>query len=337
MFYENIRHPIFSIWLVEPKRTKMRFNLYIEILSTQDHHSTCQRRIGHSPILYKYLILRSTGSPYVNLPQLIIILKINIIRNTSKYYYMFNRDKYLKYKSKYMNLRSQIHGGMKQHSLELAVSNDYGDLQVVLRLHQFITSLNLFNSGQKVLDYGCGFGWYTNLASTKQCDVIGIDPDENSIKIAKNSYPKLNFRVGNKINPEEQNTFDFVFANMVICNIKSHDIKEFFDICYNALKVGGTLFITNCDINTTFKKNDIVQHTYNQDKTGPIVSKPADGELVYVSLLRDDMTYSDAWPNYSWSRDSLIKDIGKSNFDNISLTDMTIDSYYYITATRTMS
>jgi len=228
------------------------------------------------------------------------------------------------------------------HNTKIAVSNDYGGLLVVLRLRKCIDSLNLFIPEQSVLDYGCGFGWYTNLANSKKCRVTGIDIDAKSIDIAKKTYPDLNINYCATNDISSFGTFDLVFTNMVVCNIQRDDINAFLHRCLHVLKSDGKLFLTNCDININFIDGDLVKHTFDENKEKLVSNQLLEGEQVYVSLLRDDIShtlvnkYSDAWVNYSWSRSELLYLIKKVGFQNISIHDMDIRessySYYYIIA-----
>ncbi|NCU32690.1 MAG: class I SAM-dependent methyltransferase, partial [Candidatus Moranbacteria bacterium] len=49
---------------------------------------------------------------------------------------------------------------------------------------------------QIAVDLGCGYGRLTKYIDQKGWHVIGIDPDENLIKIAREENPQLEFRVG---------------------------------------------------------------------------------------------------------------------------------------------
>jgi len=47
--------------------------------------------------------------------------------------------------------------------------------------------------GSRVLDVGCGSGFWSNLFAQKGCVVVGIDPSESGIAVAKGAYPGPRF------------------------------------------------------------------------------------------------------------------------------------------------
>ena len=50
-------------------------------------------------------------------------------------------------------------------------------------------------TGQKVLDLGCGYGYYTDYFQNIGAEVIGVDGSENMIDIARSHYEDCNFAV----------------------------------------------------------------------------------------------------------------------------------------------
>lgn len=67
-------------------------------------------------------------------------------------------------------------------------------------------------SGEKVLDLGCGYGYYTDYFSEIGASAVGIDGSEMMIRIAREKYPGRDFSVVNLMNqlPFEDKTFDLV-------------------------------------------------------------------------------------------------------------------------------
>ncbi len=102
------------------------------------------------------------------------------------------------------------------------------------------TTLN----GQKVLDLGCGYGWYTNFFANIGADVIGCDGSNKMIEIAKKKYPTLNFEcldIENSM-PYENETFDLVFCNQVLMDIEN--IESVFEESYRMLKEKGIFYFS---------------------------------------------------------------------------------------------
>jgi ubiquinone/menaquinone biosynthesis C-methylase UbiE len=81
------------------------------------------------------------------------------------------------------------------------------------------TTLKLLGNvrGKKVLDLGCGTGIYAKIIRKKDAIVKGIDISKESIRIAKEWNPKIEFIVGNTEKlPYKDNEFDIVIAPLVL-------------------------------------------------------------------------------------------------------------------------
>ena len=50
-------------------------------------------------------------------------------------------------------------------------------------------------NGEKLLDLGCGYGYYTNYFRSIGAEAIGIDGSEKMIEIARKRYPLTEFSV----------------------------------------------------------------------------------------------------------------------------------------------
>lgn len=73
---------------------------------------------------------------------------------------------------------------------------------------------------KKVLMLGCGTGEECDLLETFGADkknLVGIDLSKESINIAKEAYPDVEFIVGDMSNlPFKENTFDFIYSSLAI-------------------------------------------------------------------------------------------------------------------------
>jgi SAM-dependent methyltransferase len=110
-----------------------------------------------------------------------------------------------------------------------------------------------FNSNDKVLDLGCGVGYYSNMIAKCGASVMGIDPNENYIEIAKknavNGTQFEIFDIGTKGSLDNMPTssVDYVFMSdallfyFVSFNEKlKPDIQILFNDIHRILKPNGT-------------------------------------------------------------------------------------------------
>ncbi len=70
-------------------------------------------------------------------------------------------------------------------------------------------------AGSRVLDLGCGNGTLTRQLADAGFDVRGMDASPELIKLARSTYPNLNFDEGDATNFHLQNKVDVIFSNAV--------------------------------------------------------------------------------------------------------------------------
>ena len=118
----------------------------------------------------------------------------------------------------------------------------------------------IFNSYKNpiVLDVGSGTGHHVNLINNiENSEVIGIDNSPAMIKMAKQNYPNLDFRLANVLDTMQfpPNSFTHISClYFTIYYIKNK--QQFFENCYRWLKPNGVLVI----------------HLVNMYKFDPIIS-----------------------------------------------------------------
>ena len=97
-------------------------------------------------------------------------------------------------------------------------------------------------TGIKVLDLGCGYGYYTDYFQSVGADTVGIDGSEKMIEIARDKYPNCKFYVCDitKKLPFDNDTFDIIFCNQVLMDVD--DIESVFCECSRVLKTSGILY-----------------------------------------------------------------------------------------------
>src|SRR4051812_33478891 len=48
-------------------------------------------------------------------------------------------------------------------------------------------------SGKRILDLGCGHGWFTDELERRGADVVGVDGSERLLAIARSRYPSVTY------------------------------------------------------------------------------------------------------------------------------------------------
>jgi SAM-dependent methyltransferase len=98
--------------------------------------------------------------------------------------------------------------------------------------------------GAKILDIGCGTGYYTNIFTKLGYDALGIDYSTTAITKAKEKYPRSKFEVidGSKL-PYEKKSFDFIFlfGCTLINHVEPVKINEYLEYVRNYINEGGSL------------------------------------------------------------------------------------------------
>ncbi len=118
------------------------------------------------------------------------------------------------------------------------------DAQLYDQRHRFVSHLatdllQLLDpqSGEDILDLGCGTGYLTYRITTRGAQVVGIDQSCSMIEQASRSYPDLNFAVADAKSLEITEKFDAVFSNAVLHWIKPPE--NVISAIQQALKPGG--------------------------------------------------------------------------------------------------
>lgn len=107
-------------------------------------------------------------------------------------------------------------------------------------MRELLPNLN----NKKVLMLGCGTGEESLMLNEYGAkDIVGIDLSEESIKLAKESYPNCEFITGDMHNlPFEDSTFDFVYSSLAIHY--SEKPEEVYKEIYRVLKSDGELLFS---------------------------------------------------------------------------------------------
>ena len=93
-------------------------------------------------------------------------------------------------------------------------------------------------SGQRVLDLGCGTGDLTAEIADRGVDVVGIDAAESMVAQARQKYPDRSFEVADA-REYEPGDFDAVFSNAALHWIPSEDHEAVLSMVGEALGADG--------------------------------------------------------------------------------------------------
>lgn len=98
----------------------------------------------------------------------------------------------------------------------------------------------------KLLDLGCGNGYFYKMATKKKYQYFGLDISEEMLRQAKDGFPKGKYILGSATDFKEQITerFDVIIAIMIYPAFKKvGDIQKSMSECKGVLKKGGTFII----------------------------------------------------------------------------------------------
>ena len=110
--------------------------------------------------------------------------------------------------------------------------------------------LKLEIPGKKVLDIGCGDGyWSYQAAQHRAKSVDGFDVQEKMVTLAKQAtsqFSIVNIQLGDVINmPYDDETFDVAMSLYMTCNLDNERVSKHFKELHRVLKPGGKAVIVN--------------------------------------------------------------------------------------------
>lgn len=117
--------------------------------------------------------------------------------------------------------------------------------------------------GKKVLDIGCGNGFFSSMVAEKGAEVVGFDVSKKQIELAIENEKKMklgmNFFCSDQFKFSYKDKFDLAFSNMVI--FYAADFKElvqFFRCAFNSLKDKGKFI--SVIVNPDYKRFDELRY-----------------------------------------------------------------------------
>ena len=73
--------------------------------------------------------------------------------------------------------------------------------------------------GKRVLDLGCGHGWFAGALHARGADVVGVDGSARLLEHARAAHPEVEFRAVDLVADGIDGTFDAVVALMVLMDV----------------------------------------------------------------------------------------------------------------------
>ena len=176
--------------------------------------------------------------------------------------------------------------------------------------------------GKKILEIGCGTGYWLKILTEQGARCTGLDMSENQIKVAKEDDPekKIDYFVADaskKINLDDD-SFDIIFSEHVFLEISDlSDIKRIFKEAYRLLRNNGFLIVSDLHPlapETNFP-NIEVDKEYTYFKSGfpvKIISTKPDGTVTkYI--------------DFHWTFQDLINSMTESGLKVINVLEPTPD------------
>lgn len=120
----------------------------------------------------------------------------------------------------------------------------------IYRFQKYIDIFKKNNIKGKILEIGCGTGYFTNLMSKtlKNIDTTAIDISQVAIDKAKKRYPNINFDIGRLPNIEfEDEVFECITAIEILYYLDAKDQVESISQIYRAMKENG-FFVVSVNI-----------------------------------------------------------------------------------------
>lgn len=121
---------------------------------------------------------------------------------------------------------------------------------------------------KKILDAGCGIGFFSRYFEGRGAKVIGIDFSKNMINVARENAPNSDFMVGSLIQlPFDNEVFDFIYTSSVLIHIvEDKEWKKALSELNRCLKKGGEIIFIQ-EFRNFYPKNKEIDYCRLRNET----------------------------------------------------------------------
>jgi 2-polyprenyl-3-methyl-5-hydroxy-6-metoxy-1,4-benzoquinol methylase len=129
--------------------------------------------------------------------------------------------------------------------------------------------------GRRLLDIGCGTGYWTQRISTVAKSILGIDINEAVLEVARSKEYgcPTEYRVMDAYNMKMDTSYDGVLASFMLSHVLKQDIPGWLEHIHSVLDPGASVFIAD--------------NTYIEGVGGKLQTKPSDPNTYKLRTLND--------------------------------------------------
>ncbi len=122
------------------------------------------------------------------------------------------------------------------------------------------------NKGAKVIDIGSGTGNLTKIAFDFGYDVIGIEPNNKMLNIAKTKFPFISFVNGSFLSlPFSENSIDAIITSYAFHHLTDEEKLLAIKLFKDKLKNDGSVIIADTMYYQDSTKTDLIKDAYEKD------------------------------------------------------------------------
>lgn len=115
--------------------------------------------------------------------------------------------------------------------------------------------------GRSILDIGCGVGQFTPMFLTKFKKVVGLDPSEEFLKVARKAKNKVKYIVGWGETFDSKEKFDTITMNMLLEHVD--DPVALLKNCKKNLAKGGRILVQVPNANSVTRRLGVLMGVIN--------------------------------------------------------------------------